>query len=321
MISLPDFEKKQIVVIFFNDGEKLSFSNENLVVKNKDGKIKLQCSCYRVFLVFAVGGFSVTSAIIDKASKFNFFIALMTAGFRLIELLGKGKDGNTLLKKTQYDYNKLDIAKHIIKNKIGNQMSLIKGIREKNELCKKTLESLKQYQMQVKEVKLLQELLAYEGLAAKVYFKQFFANNDWIGRVPRMKVDYINSTMDIGYNLLFIFIEVILLSHGFDIYCGVLHRQFYMRKSLVCDIMEPFRTIIDKQIKKSLNLHQFIKDDFEIINNQYKLNWKNNSDYVNIFLSAIMKNKRNIFSYIQQYYRCFIKGKGAVDFPVFEMIV
>ena len=40
--------------------------------------------------------------------------------------------------------------------------------------------------------------------------------------------------------------------HAMDVYCGVLHTMFYMRKSLVCDVMEPFRAIVDEQVKKSL---------------------------------------------------------------------
>ncbi len=42
-----------------------------------------------------------------------------------------------------------------------------------------------------------------------------------------------------------------LYIYGFDVFCGVLHRQFYMRKSLVCDVIEPFRPIIDLQIRKA----------------------------------------------------------------------
>lgn len=39
-----------------------------------------------------------------------------------------------------------------------------------------------------------------------------------------------------------------------DVYCGVLHTMFYMKKSLACDVMEPLRAIVDEQVKKSLNL-------------------------------------------------------------------
>lgn len=46
MISALDFKKKQIVFVLFNEGEKMSFSNDNIVIKTPDNKIKFQCSCY-----------------------------------------------------------------------------------------------------------------------------------------------------------------------------------------------------------------------------------------------------------------------------------
>ena len=81
MFTAPDFSKKQIVFVLFNEGEKLAFSNDNLVVKDSFGKIKFQCTCYRLFIVFAIGHTSITSALIQKAQKFGFYIALMTPRF------------------------------------------------------------------------------------------------------------------------------------------------------------------------------------------------------------------------------------------------
>ena len=40
MLSAKDFSKKQIIFLLTNAGEKLSFSNDNMIVKDKDGKIK-----------------------------------------------------------------------------------------------------------------------------------------------------------------------------------------------------------------------------------------------------------------------------------------
>lgn len=48
-----------------------------------------------------------------------------------------------------------------------------------------------------------------------------------------------------------------------------------MRKSLVCDIMEPFRPIIDWRVRIGINLRQFKEDDFVKINNQWHLDYKN----------------------------------------------
>ena len=42
MLNASDFSKKQIIFLFTNQGEKLSFSNDNVIVKDKEGKIKHQ---------------------------------------------------------------------------------------------------------------------------------------------------------------------------------------------------------------------------------------------------------------------------------------
>ena len=55
--------------------------------------------------------------------------------------------------------------------------------------------------------------------------------------------------MDIGYTYLFNFIDALLRLYGFDTYLGFYHKEFYQRKSLVCDVVEPFRCIIDKNTK------------------------------------------------------------------------
>ena len=69
MMTLPDFEKKQIVFIFLSLGEKISFANDNLVVKTKDDKIKLQTTCYRIFMLCIVGSFTLTTGVIQRSHK------------------------------------------------------------------------------------------------------------------------------------------------------------------------------------------------------------------------------------------------------------
>ena len=50
MLNANDFKKKQIVFLFTNEGDKLSFLNDNIIVKNKEGGIKYQSTCYRLFM-------------------------------------------------------------------------------------------------------------------------------------------------------------------------------------------------------------------------------------------------------------------------------
>lgn len=47
MMSIRDFEYKQIAFVFTNNEEKISFKNDNIIITDKDGKIKHQSTCYR----------------------------------------------------------------------------------------------------------------------------------------------------------------------------------------------------------------------------------------------------------------------------------
>lgn len=129
MLDINDFNAKQIVVSFCNDGEKIGVNNDNIVIKDKDGNVKCQATCYRIFTVFIVGQTSITTALIDRAKKFNFSIVLFTTTFRILEVIGFRRDANTLLHRKQNAYNDLLLAKYITVNKIHNQKNLLKEIR------------------------------------------------------------------------------------------------------------------------------------------------------------------------------------------------
>lgn len=73
-----------------------------------------------------------------------------------------------------------------------------------------------------------------------------------------------------------------------------------MRKSLVCDLMEPIRPVVDYQVRKSINLGQCKENDFEIINNRWCLKYKSNPQYIQFLMNAILEYKDDIFLYIQQ---------------------
>ena len=318
MISNEDFENKQIVIINTQKGDKLSFLNDNIIVKN-DNNIKLQHSCYKTFAILILGDMSITTGLIKRAEKYDISIVLASKSLRIYRIINNYCDGNTLLIEKQFLYNSLDIGKHIIQNKIFNQKRNLQKIRNKSDYVKNTISVLQEYIEQVKAAKTRSEIMGYEGMAAKIYFKAFFNNIKWTKRVPRIKLDFINTTLDIGYTILFNYIDMLLSLYGFNLYRGVLHTQFYMRKSLVCDIVEPFRAVIESQIEKSISLKQFSENDFQIINDAYILKFENNTKYTKVFLEAINEYKKEIFIYIQSYYRAFMQEKRIEEYPFFEV--
>jgi CRISPR-associated protein Cas1 len=135
--------------------------------------------------------------------------------------------------------------------------------------------------------------------------------------MPRTKVDIPNLLLDIGYTYLFHFIEALVRMYWFDAYYWVYHRTWYQRKSLALDLMEPFRCIIDKELLKAYNLKQINPKDFKFQNWAYVLPWENANKYSSIFLKAIMDNKKDIFYFVKEYYKYFMKGKS--HFPNYEI--
>jgi len=319
VLSNNDFSKKQIIIVFFNKGEKLSFQNDNILIRTSDDKIIHQSTCYRLFAVFVVGNITITSGLIQRAKKFEFSIILMTTSMRTYQIIGATKEGNTLLRAKQHSYLSLDVAKHIAKNKMSNQRILLNAQRQKNDELKQAIIAIDDYIIKIDTSLSISDIMGYEGAASRVYFKNHFNNVVWKGRKPRIKNDMTNALLDIGYTLLFSFVEAMLEIYGFDLYVGVLHRAFYMRKSLVCDLVEPFRCLIDDCVKKGINLGQFKEKDFVVENLRYDLAWKKSPDYVSVLMQPLLDNKTEIFQYIQSYYRAFMKQLEESEYPNFTI--
>ncbi len=320
MMSTKDFEHKQVIFAMLNEGEKISFKNDNIVIRKEDNSIKLQSTCYRLFVLFIAGHFSLTSGLMERARKFSFTIVFLNYYMRPYAVLPAKAEGNVILRRTQYYYDDFDVGAYIISNKIHNQNFLLKKIRNKSEDLKKIISLMEVYEKSVLVPGLsLQEIMGVEGVAARGYFEQLFRDHDWTARRPRVKHDAINCLMDIGYTILFNLVNAMLELFGFDTYVGVLHREFFHRKSLVCDIVEPFRPIVDASLIKALNLGQIHEDDFYVDQGQYFIGGKNAVPYIKIMLDALLEYKNEMFLYVQSYYRAFVRQKTIDQFPVFYM--
>lgn len=319
MLNANDFSKKQILFLITSQGEKLSFLNDNIVVKDKEGKIKHQSTCYRLFMICIVGNISITSGLIQRSKRFGFSICLMSTTLKVYEVLGAKMEGNTMLRTHQYMYDGIGIGSKIEQNKIDNQAKALNKIRNKSEYLKEGVKYLEDSAKHLKDAETYLEIMGIEGNAARIYFPRMYDVVQWKGRKPRIKCDYVNVTLDIGYTILFNLIDAMLQVYGFDTYYGVLHKCFYMRKSLVCDLMESMRPIIDYEVRKAINLGQCLKEDFKEYDGKWSLKYEKTGYYVQFLMQAILEYKLDIFLYIQQYYRFVMKKKSIQEFPVFEL--
>ena len=146
MLDINDFSKKQILVYCPAVGDKMSYKNDNLIIKDSDGKTKYQVTCYRIFAVYVIGDCSFTTGIVRRAKKYGFTICFMTYSFRYYAKYSAGLEGNYLLHEKQYKYDGMEIARIIVLNKITNQRIALERTRRKTEFIQEGIRCLKQYE-------------------------------------------------------------------------------------------------------------------------------------------------------------------------------
>lgn len=320
MITKPTFMFNKTLIIFPMNGDKMAFQNDNLIIKDKDGKIKFQYSCYKIILIYIVGGMTITTALLEKSKKFGISIAFLTTSFKIYHTINYKTEGNFILREKQYNCTiSNDIANKIVFNKITNQIATLEKLRNKEN--RTNINFMKENTLKLNDSNLsLSEIMGIEGICAKIYFNSLFKPISWKKREPRMRRDTTNLLLDVGYTILFNYIEALLNIYGFDIYKANLHQDFYKRKSLVCDIIEPFRPIIDYKILKMFNLKQIDENNFQIIGNRYQISYKSSKKITLEFLSEINEYKESIFIYIQRYYRWFMSNQDIDNMPLGGLI-
>lgn len=316
MIQAPDFKERQI---FFLDAMQLpdcelSLRNENIFIK-AEGKTKDKIPVNKLVAIFVIGDMTITSKLIQKISKAGASLYFLKRNFETYASTGAYAEGNYLLRQKQYyltENQSLDIAKNIVRNKLRNSIALLRGGKIEKIGNKSRIKYKKMMMEKIKKVENVASLRGIEGTISKDYFSAYFKQIDWYRRMPRGKVDENNILLDMGYNFLFHFVDSILRVYGFDTYKGIYHKLFFQRKSLSCDMMEPFRCIIDKALVKMHTLGKFDKKDFGQRKGQYYLSYKNSGKYAYFFLKEILRYKMDIYNYIRDHYYLILNEEGEV---------
>lgn len=90
-----------------------------------------------------------------------------------------------------------------------------------------------------------------EGHAAKVYFNALFGNE-----FSRSKECPINAALNYGYGIILSCINREIACCGYSTQLGLFHDNMFNHFNLSCDLMEPFRPIVDRYVKE-LNPSKF----------------------------------------------------------------
>ena len=182
----------------------------------------------------------------------------------------------------------------IVKNKIINQALLLNKIKSEN------YDLLISY---VNEVS-LGDKTNREAHSAKVYFNSLFTKS-----FIRNANDNINAALNYGYSILLSNFNKEIINNGYLTQLGIHHKSEFNQFNLACDLMEPFRPIIDNFVYYNQTREfdsKYKLDLINIFNNNYK------------YLSKNYTLKDIIKMYTKNTLDCLSDNKKYKDFTLYE---
>jgi len=148
----------------------------------------------------------------------------------------------------------LELVTDMIKQKMKNQIRFLKRLMHARtgkesyftgavETIEQSLSDLNKEDQNLENVR--NRLMGLEGIAGRVYFqclsKILPEKYRFEGRSRRPAKDPFNAVLNYCYGILYSRVEKACILSGLDPYVGFLHTDNYNKKSLVFDLIEPFR--------------------------------------------------------------------------------
>src|SRR3989344_105654 len=238
-------------------GTYLSRKENRFIVKNKDKQEEY--SADQVDQIIISSPSSLSEGVVKLAIEKNIDIVFTSYhGKPFARIYPCTLGGTTLTRREQakayFDERGVVIVKELLKAKLKNQLFLIKRLsKTRNSLFSKEIETLESNLPKINEIKGTQidfirdRLLGYEGYGASVYFQCLNKIVPLKTRNPEGK-DIFNMALNYGYGILYSEVERACILAGLDPYLGFLHMDRYGKPSMVLDLVEQFRAIIDRAI-------------------------------------------------------------------------
>lgn len=191
-------------------------------------------------------------------------------------------------KKYLDDSIRYNIAKEIVKSKVDSSLNLLQELAKFYPLDGTKIKSRIQAEISNFEQKLTQnrhqiaEIMQYEAQIAKIYFEyirevfakvtsqfSFETRSNYDHKRADHASDEINALLNYGYSILASEIKKHLNSVGLDPQIGFLHETLLSRTSLVYDLQELFRWLIDLSVIQLLEENKLKKSDFILTENYH----------------------------------------------------
>lgn len=149
---------------------------------------------------------------------------------------------NQLKRKTTLQIQTL---KQLSKNRSGLSAQVVSDITQMAQ----QLSKFESYEMQPIDT-CRSSILGIEGNISKLYFKNLSLllpePFQFSKRSRQPALDYFNAALNYIYGMTYSVVESGVFAKGFDPFAGYLHTDNYLKTSLVFDLIEPYRPMVDR---------------------------------------------------------------------------
>ena len=277
---------------------KLSYKNRYLAVKSELEENYIHLSEIDTIIVDSIA-VSISSYLLKELADNKINIIFCDEKHNPFGELNSFYSSHNTSKKIliQTNWNnkqKDELWSLIVKNKIINQALLLNKIKSEN------YDLLMSY---VNEVR-VGDRTNREAHSAKVYFNSLFTKS-----FIRNANDNINAALNYGYSILLSNFNKEIVNNGYLTQLGIHHKSEFNQFNLACDLMEPFRPIIDNFVYYNQTREfdsKYKLDLINIFNNNYK------------YLSKNYTLKDIIKMYTKNTLDCLSDNKKYKDFTLYE---
>ena len=262
----------------------LALDGETILIK-KEEEVSTRLPLHNLENIVCFGYRGASPALMGACAKYNIGLCFLSpSGYFLARINGKVR-GNVLLRKTQYrisedETQSTKIAANFLVGKISNCRKVLdRAVRDHallvdTDKLSDTSRALKECLCSILECTTTNELMGFEGSAAKLYFGVFNQlilqqkeDFHFTERSRRPPLDNVNALLSFLYTLLTYEVASALESVGLDPYVGFLHQDRPGRPSLALDLMEELRPVFADRLalsminRKQISANGFIRKE------------------------------------------------------------
>jgi CRISPR-associated protein Cas1 len=295
--------KSKIGKIFLDDaGAFLGRGEGCLIISDKKRNIeKYPLFENQVGEVQVKIGNSISSGALATCAFWGIDLLILTQrGNPVAYLRSLDDDSHVKTRVCQYESLKngkgIEIARKIVLARIQGQNQVLKKYGLKQHDLMKARETIRSIQSD-KLAAVRKTLLSVEGKFTEHYFHQIFhllPKSVMIEKRRTYKAyDGVNNTFNLAYTVLKWKTHRALIRAKLEPFLGFLHSEQFGKPSLVCDLMELYRYLVDDfiiQYAKALG-----KSDFELNQEDFSSKRKGKREYLKKDLARDMMKKLNSF--------------------------